>query len=57
MKKLKNTVITDEALLERIVYGEEQVGDLIFADWNAVDAVHSKWVEQFDKEIVPLVGG
>lgn len=53
----KNTVITDEALLERIVYGEEQVGDLIFADWNAVDAVHSKWVEQFDKEIVPLVGG
>lgn len=52
----KNTVITDKALLERIVYGTDQVDDLIFADWAALDKVHADWIDRFDREVVPIVG-
>lgn len=52
----KNTVITDEDLLDRIIYGEDQVKKLILVDWAAVNAVHADWINRFDREIVPIIG-
>lgn len=50
------TVTVDEALAEWMPYGQDEIAALITPDWIALLPIQDKLTEQWNKEIVPLVG-
>jgi putative spermidine/putrescine transport system substrate-binding protein len=50
------TVTLDADLADWMPYGEEEIDSLITPDWTALLPVQDQLTEQWNKEIVPLVG-
>jgi putative spermidine/putrescine transport system substrate-binding protein len=50
----KNTKI-DEDIASRIIYGEDMVEDLQIVDWGYIAKERNKWMDRWNKEIVPLL--
>lgn len=51
-----STVTVDPSLADWMPYGQEEIAGLITPDWTALLPIQDKVTEQWNKEIVPLVG-